>query len=229
MFWENLVFDAKMPHEHGKYWEKLLSSETLTDNEGGFETRLRFSTERYLDLCFPLVSNPEPHAQRVFPLLSTADKSVALEVEGAKLAREASVDIAGRGYFTSSDPAQTPETTWLTAVELHSAEPERDAKFWAMLTGFHRSNSVPTIITHPRGIGPAIMLVHETTPKSAAKSSVHLDLRLEAGDDINQIVNLIQEHGGSELKHEWGTVPWRVFLDPSGNEFCILPALAGDI
>ncbi|WP_334123422.1 VOC family protein [Glutamicibacter sp.] len=228
MFWENLVFDAKMPHEHGKYWEKLLSSETLTDNEGGFETRLRFSPERYLDLCFPLVSNPEPHAQRVFPLLSAADKNFALEVEGVKLAREERVDIAGRGYLTSRDPTQTPATTRLAGVELHSAEPERDAKFWAMLTGFHRSNSVPTVITHPSGIGPAIMLVHETTPKSAAKSSVHLDLRLEARDDINQILNVIQEHGGTELKHEWGTVPWRVFLDPSGNEFCILPALAED-
>lgn len=35
---------------------------------------------------------------------------------------------------------------------------------------------------------------------------------------------LVAGLGGRELAHDWGALPWRVYQDPSGNEFCILPA-----
>ena len=28
------------------------------------------------------------------------------------------------------------------------------------------------------------------------------------------------------LHTDWGDLPWRSYVDPSGNEFCILPARA---
>jgi len=35
----------------------------------------------------------------------------------------------------------------------------------------------------------------------------------------------IAERGGTRLHHpEWGELPWRSYTDPSGNEFCVLPA-----
>jgi hypothetical protein len=30
--------------------------------------------------------------------------------------------------------------------------------------------------------------------------------------------------GASRLDHDWGELPWTSLTDPSGNEFCLLPA-----
>ena len=228
MYWENLVFDAAMPHEQGKYWEELLDTETFTDNEGGLETRLQFSGGRYLDLCFPTVSDPEPASQRVFPVLASSGCIASSDAGKKNPPREERNDIAGRQYFVLNGSAERARPLNLFAVELRSANPERDAQFWANLTGFRTDSQDPTVLVHPSGTGALIRLVPEMQPKTAAKSSVHLDLRLEPGDDTKQIVEMVQEQGGTELDHKWGEVPWRVFLDPSGNEFCILPAPAAN-
>jgi len=53
---------------------------------------------------------------------------------------------------------------------------------------------------------------------------MHLDVRLEAGDDPDAIADGITERGGRELHPAWGVLPWRVYTDPSGNELCVLPA-----
>ena len=51
---------------------------------------------------------------------------------------------------------------------------------------------------------------------------MHLDIRLEAGDDEDAVVARVVELGGRELDPDWGDLPWRVVTDPSGNE--LLPA-----
>ena len=40
MYFENLVFDATDPQTTGRAWEAELDTETLTDEEAAFETRL---------------------------------------------------------------------------------------------------------------------------------------------------------------------------------------------
>ena len=50
-------------------------------------------------------------------------------------------------------------------------------------------------------------------------------MRLEPGDEIDGIAAEIQQRGGEEFFPNWGELPWRVFRDPSGNEFCMLPAV----
>lgn len=51
---------------------------------------------------------------------------------------------------------------------------------------------------------------------------MHLDVRTEAGDDLDAVATGILERGGRALDHDWGELPWRVLVDPSGNEFCLL-------
>jgi hypothetical protein len=53
---------------------------------------------------------------------------------------------------------------------------------------------------------------------------MHLDLRLEPGDDGDAVAQGIADRGGRELHPNWGDLPWRVFADPSGNKFCVLPS-----
>jgi hypothetical protein len=73
--------------------------------------------------------------------------------------------------------------------------------------------------------GPLLELCPEPSPKGAAKNRLHLDVRLEAGEDADDVATGIAERGGREQFHpEWGELPWRFYTDPSGNEFCVLPA-----
>jgi hypothetical protein len=66
----------------------------------------------------------------------------------------------------------------------------------------------------------------EPARKGAAKNRLHLDIRLEPGDDPDEVGAGIAERGGRELHHDWGELPWRAYADPSGNELCVLPARA---
>ncbi|UYQ76477.1 VOC family protein [Glutamicibacter sp. JL.03c] len=224
MYWENLVFDAVSPRQQGRHWEELLGSETRTDNEGGFETRIALPEGQYLDICFPTVTDPQPESQRVFPVLASTADGEKTTVDYQSATRGEYAEATGRTYFVLGQPSESSRPLELIAVEMLSADPERDAIFWAKLTGYQAAEQSSTVLRHPAGLGPMIVLVPEKQPKTSAKSSVHLDLRLEAGDDAEQILAMVLDTGATKLQHAWGEVPWQVFLDPSGNEFCILPA-----
>ncbi|HEX5535429.1 MAG TPA: VOC family protein [Actinomycetales bacterium] len=77
---------------------------------------------------------------------------------------------------------------------------------------------------HPSMGGPLLELCPQPAPKGAAKNRLHVDIRLETGDDPDGVAASITERGGRELHPEWGELPWRIYADPSGKEFCVLPA-----
>jgi hypothetical protein len=80
-------------------------------------------------------------------------------------------------------------------------------------------------LRHPSLRGPLLELCPEPAPKGTAKNRLHLDVRLETGEDPDEVEARIAERGGRrELYPEWGELPWRSYTDPSGNEFCVLPA-----
>jgi hypothetical protein len=116
----------------------------------------------------------------------------------------------------------------LTAMRLESADPERDREFWAWLSGWLPvDGSTDPALQHPSGRGPFLQFQPEEGPKTDGKNPVHLDLRLEPADDADAITREIAARGGREMHHpEWGELPWRTYVDPSGNEFCILRAPA---
>jgi len=77
------------------------------------------------------------------------------------------------------------------------------------------------------GRGVLLELCPEPAPKpEGVKNRLHLDIRLEAGDDPDAVVARVLELGGRGLDPDWGELPWRVMTDPSGNELCLLPARA---
>jgi hypothetical protein len=189
MYFENVVFDATDPHTAGRAWETELGTETLTDEEAGFETRLSVAGGPVLDLCFQRVPDEPTDRPRLH------------------------VDVhAGE----------------LTALRLESADPGRDVTFWQWLTsGEPVVGSETPGLQHPSGRGPVLSLIPEEEPKPEAKNRIHLDLRLESGDDADAVAAGIAERGGRELHFDWGDLPWRHFADPSGNEFCVLDARKG--
>jgi hypothetical protein len=238
MFLENLVFDALEPQRLGRFWEAVLGGERLTDEPDGFETRLTIEGGPVLDVCFQRVPEPPMGPPRLHLDLSGGARQTE-EVERLLGLGARHLDIGQRDvpWVVLADPEGNPccvmedraayaDTGPLAALPLDSAEPERDAEFWSWLTGWTDVAGVaPRSLRHPSLRGPLLELCPERAPKGTIKNRLHLDVRLETGDEPDDVAAGIAERGGHNLhRPEWGELPWRSYTDPSGNEFCVLPA-----
>lgn len=237
MYLENIVIDAVDPQQLGRFWEAALGSERLTDEPDIFETRLAVEGGPVLDLCFPRVPDPASQAPRLHLDLRGADQ---LAPEVARLqalgARHLDIGQFDVPWIVLADPEDNPfcvmedravytDTGPIAALPLESADPDRDAAFWSWLTGWIDATGVaPRTLRHPSMRGPLLDLCTERAPKGTAKNRLHLDVRLVRGESADDAAAGIAERGGRELHPDWGPLPWRIYADPSGNEFCVLPA-----
>ena len=237
VYLENLVVDAVEPQRLGRFWEAALGAERLTDEPDAFETRLTVEGGPVLDLCFQRVPQPAVDPPRLH-LDHGGGPRQAAEVQRLLGLGARRLDI-GQGdvpWVVLADPEDNPfcvieeraeyaDSGPLAALPLESAAPDRDAEFWSWLTGWGDAVGVaPRSLRHRSLRGPLLELCPERTCKGTAKNRLHLDLRLEIGDDPDAVAASIGERGGRELHPEWGELPWRIYADPSGNEFCVLPA-----
>ena len=233
MYLENVVFDALAPRLVGAFWEAVVNGERLTDEPEGFETRLAVEAGPVLDLCFQRVPErrvEQPRLQLVLTgaaarpegldrLRGLGARSLDLDGGSAVLA-----DPEGNPFCVAEDPAAYDDSGPLAALTLESADVDRDVEFWSGLTGWIAAGEGSPTLRHPSRRGPHLELRPESAPKSAAKNPVHLDVRLEPGEDPDTVEARIKERGGDRLHTDWGELPWRSYTDPSGNEFCVLPA-----
>ncbi|GAB3528455.1 VOC family protein [Arthrobacter monumenti] len=236
MYLENLVMDAVEPQRLGRFWEAVVGGERLTDEIDIFETRLAIEGGPELDLCFQRVSGPPPSGPRLhFDLLGGDRQTGEVERLLGLGARHLDVGQGDVPWVVLADPEGNPccvmedrgaytDTGPIAALPLDSADPDQAAQFWSWLTGWTNVTGSPRSLRHPSLRGPLLELCPEPAPKGAAKNRQHLDIRLEAGEDPDDVAAGIAERGGRELRPDWGDLPWRVFTDPSGNEFCVLPA-----
>jgi hypothetical protein len=237
VYLENVVVDATDPQALGRFWESALGTETLTDEADAFETRLSVPDGPWLDLCFQRVPDRPGEPQRLHLDLRGAEEQQA--VVERLLALGATLADIGQGqvpWVVLADPEGNPfcvmeerpayaDTGPVAALPLDVADPGRDRDFWAWLTGWVPVDGSGLLsLRHPSHRGPLLELAPETEPKGPAKNRMHLDLRLERGDDVDEVARAIADRGGRELHFDWGDLPWRHFADPSGNEFCVLPS-----
>jgi hypothetical protein len=237
MYLENLVFDAVDPQRLGRFWEAVVGGARLTDVPEGFETRLSIEGGPVLDLCFQRVPEASSERPRLHVDLSGGSGQTD-EVERLLGLGARHLDI-GQGevpWVVLGDPEGNPccviedravyaQSGPIAALPLDSAQPDRDAPFWSWLTGWTEVAGVaPRSLRHPSGRGPLFEFCTELAPKGTTKNRLHLDIRLETGDDPEGVAAGIAERGGREIYPEWGELPWRHFADPSGNEFCLLAA-----
>jgi len=234
---ENLVVDAVEPQRLGSFWEAVVGAERLTDEPDVFETRLAVEGGPFLDLCFPRVPEPPADPPRLHVELrggarpaEEVDRLVGLgarrldtdrpDVSGVLLA-----DPEGNPFRVLADRPVHPGTGPLAALPLACADPDRDARLWAWLTGWTDvAGAAPRSLRHPSRLGPVLELRPEPARKGAAKNRRHLDVRLETGEDPDEVAAGITGRGGRELPPHVGGLPWRLYADPSGNEFCVLSA-----
>ena len=238
MYLENLVFDAVDPQRLGRLWEAVVGGERLTDVPEGFETRLAIEGGPVLDLCFQRVPEPPSEPLRLhLDLLGGARQPEEVDRLLGLGARHLDIDQQDVPWVVLADPEGNPccvmgdraayvDTGPIAALPLDSSDPDRDAAFWSWLTGWTAADGAePTVLRHPSRRGPLLALCPEESPKGKVKNRLHLDVRLESGDDPDRLAAAIADRGGREIHHDdWGDLPWRFYTDPSGNDFCALPA-----
>lgn len=234
---ENVVIDAVDPQRLGRFWQEALATEQLTDEPDGFETRLAIEGDAFLDLCFQRVParRNEPLRLHLDVLGDVRQQEVVLRLVALGAAP---LDIGQDDvpWVVLADPEGNPfcvmeareayrETGPIAALPLDCADPAMSAEFWGWLTAWQpTAGATPHTLRHPSGRGPLLELCSEARPKGTAKNRMHLDVRLERDEDIDAISAEVVRRGGAVVDHGWGDLPWRVHTDPSGNEFCVLPA-----
>lgn len=237
MFLENVVFDATDPHTLGRFWEAVLGTETLTDEPEGYETRLAVPGGPILDLGFQRVPDAPTEPQRLhLDVRGGAEQQQVVDRLLALGARHVDIGQGDVPWVVLADPADNPfcvleqrseydDAGPLAALPLAVADTDREHAFWARLSGWVPvEGTALRSLQHPSRRGPLLEMLPEAAPKGDAKNRMHLDIRLEPGDDVDAIAREIEERGGHEKNFGWGELPWRHFADPSGNEFCLLPA-----
>lgn len=240
MHLENLVVDALEPQRLGRFWQGALGSDQLTDEPAGFETRVEFGGGPFLDLCFQRVPEQPSSPPRLHVDLRGGDRQADVVEQLLALgARHLDVGQGDVPWVVLADPEGNPccvmeprevytDTGPVAALPLASADPARDADLWTWLTGWTEVAGVaPVTLRHPSGTGPLLELVPEPAPKGPGKNRMHLDVRLDAGEDADEVEAGIAARGGRRLETDWGELPWRSYQDASGNEFCVLPASSG--
>ena len=235
---ENIALDAGDPRRLGRFWETLLGGERLTDGDDLVETRLGPPGGPVLDLCLPRVPEPVPEGPRLHLDLAggprqaeVVDRALALgahhrDVGQGEVPWVVLADPEGNPFCVMEDRPEYHGTGPVAALPLDSADPDRDAAFWAAASGWVRTPaSAPVAFRHPSGRGPLLELCPQSRPKRpGAKNRLHLDARCDPGEDLDEQAARLLDLGGRRREHQWGDLPWHVLLDPSGNEVCVLPA-----
>jgi hypothetical protein len=237
MYLENIVMDAVEPHRLGRFWEAVVGGEQLTDEPEGYETRLTIEAGPVLDLCFQRVPEPPSEQPRLhFDILGGPHQTEVVDRLLGLGARHLDIGQGDVPWVVLADPEGNPfcvleersayvDTGPIAALPLACADPDGAGEFWSWLTGWTRApGTEPRSLRHPSMRGPLLELCPESSRKGTGKNRLHLDVRLETGDDPDDVAAGIAERGGRELHFDWGELPWRHYADPSGNEFCVLAA-----
>ena len=237
MYLENLVIDAVDPQRLGRFWEAVLGGERLTDEPEGFETRLALEGGPVLDLCFQRVPETPSEPLRLhLDLLGGARQTEEVERLLGLGARHLDIGQRDVPWVVLADPEGNPccvmeeraeytGTGPIAALPLDSADPDRDAEFWSWLTGWGDASGVaPRTLRHPSLLGPLLELCPEPAPKGAAKNRLHLDVRLENGDDADAVAARISELGGREVHPGVGGAAVAALHRPLGQRVLRAPS-----
>ena len=234
---ENIVWEAGEPRRLGAFWVAALGAECLTDQPDDYVARLDFDGEFFLDLRFRRVAHPSTSPARLHPDLAGGEAQGEVVARLRRLGAE-HVDI-GQGdvpWGVLADPEGNAFCVMehrdayvgaepIAALPLASASPQREAEFWAEITGWVPFDGVaPATLRHPSGLGPLLEFCPEAEPKRG-KNRLHLDVRPDRDED-EAVLARLAEWGATKSVPEAPDLPWTMYTDPSGNEFRVLAPLS---
>ncbi|CAN5285208.1 hypothetical protein BH24ACT10_BH24ACT10_18730 [soil metagenome] len=101
-------------------------------------------------------------------------------------------------------------------VCIDADDPEPVGRFWGAVLGreVEAAEDGDVLLRPAADGGPGIYVNRVPEPKSG-KARIHLDVTLEPGQEITDLLHL-----GATVVAEPDAVRWWVLADPGGNEFC---------
>ncbi len=235
---ENLVIDAARPEALAGFWAALLGWHVAVEESGEVDVRAPESDGWDLDLVFVPVPEPKEVKNRIhLDLASTTPAHQAALVARALELGGRRVDL-GQGavpWVVLADPEgnefcvlepreRYADTGAVASILVDARDPELLAGFWARLTGWPvqaREGDVLVGLRAPSGRGPWLEFLRNDDVKRV-KNRVHLDVAPPAGEDQAAAVTEVVAAGAAPADPVGPALPWRVLVDPEGNEFCVL-------
>jgi predicted enzyme related to lactoylglutathione lyase/catechol 2,3-dioxygenase-like lactoylglutathione lyase family enzyme len=234
----NLVIDAARPRVLADFWAALLGWRVAVDEPDEVDVRAPDTDGWELDLVFVPVPEPKEVKNRIhLDLASTSLPHQAELVSRALALGGRRVDL-GQGavpWVVLADPEGNefcvlePRDRYagsgaVASIVVDAHDPERLADFWARITGLPvgaRDDDVPVGLRAPSGRGPWLEFLRNDDVKRV-KNRVHLDVAPRSGTEHAEAVSEVVAAGAAPADLGGPALPWRVLMDPEGNEFCVL-------
>jgi predicted enzyme related to lactoylglutathione lyase len=236
----HIVIDAADPSRLAAFWAAALGWEVAADEpDEAFVAPAGFNypSTAALPLVFVPVRDLKTAKNRVhLDLATTSDEHRAAEVDRLLALGATRADI-GQGkvpFEVLADPEGNefcvldPREVYLdarpiAAVVIDCADPEANAKFWAIAVGWELHESGPDFasLRAAGGVGPYLELLRNTDAKTA-KNRIHVDVTPPPGGDTQTEARRLRAAGAVPADVGQGEVTWVVLADPEGNEFCVL-------
>ena len=188
-------------------------------------------------VCIDLVTSAEPKTGKNRVHIDLATTSAAHQAElvarltelGATLADVGQGDVA---WTVMADPEGNEfcvldslyeDTGPIATVVVDCADPRAMASFWGQATDWivHKVTDHGAVLRSAKGVGPYLQFLR-TPDVKIGWNRVHLDVRPYPGDDAAAEAARLESLGATAIDLGRTDIPWRVFADPEGNEFCLL-------
>ncbi len=164
------MWDASDPHRLGRFWAAALGADPMTDEPDAVEARLRLTDDVFLDLCFQHVASPSAAPARLHLDLSggarqqeVVQRLLDLGAEHTDIGQGAVpwvvlTDPEGNAFCVMENREVHRDTGPIAALPLDSADPDRDAAFWAEITGWTAvgGDAGAATLRHPSAVGPLV-------------------------------------------------------------------------
>ena len=102
---------------------------------------------------------------------------------------------------------------------IDATDPEPVGRFWGAVLGREVELDEDGVLLRPGADGGPGIFVNRVPEAKSGKTRIHLDVTLEPGNEITDLLGL-----GATVVSESHAVRWWVLADPGGNEFCAFPA-----
>jgi predicted enzyme related to lactoylglutathione lyase len=188
-------------------------------------------------VCVDIVTSTEPKTVKNRVHVDLATTSAAHQAElVARLtelgATPADVGQGEVGWTVMADPEGNEfcvldslyeETGPIATVVVDCADPPAMASFWGQATDWtvHKVTDHSAELRSATGVGPYLQFLRTPDVKTGW-NRVHLDIRPYPGDDMQVEAARLRALGATAIDLGRSDIPWQVFADPEGNEFCLL-------
>jgi predicted enzyme related to lactoylglutathione lyase len=222
----------------GGFWAQALG--WTVSSEGPGVTNLEPEGFVYPDpvaVCLDLVASPEPKMvkNRVHVDLATTSAAHQAELVARLEDLGATPTDVGQGdvpWAVMADPEGNEfcvldslyqVTGPIATVVVDCVDPRVMARFWsnAMDWTLHKVTDHNAVLRSAKGVGPYLQFLRTPDVKTVW-NRVHLDIRPYPGDDPEAEAARLRTLGAAAIDLGQSDVPWTVFADPEGNEFCLL-------